>query len=137
MSKKSSTFALDFARRTIIAPSGGGQFPRLTGTLPGPLAQLNRVPHYGCGGCRFESCMDHERMSIKASSFCLLGGRLSALDASGRTSFADSYSGCAVHLFLSVSRTRRRQPCSGRRRNSGDNRRGRACHRVSFGAPIG
>ena len=26
----------------------------------GPLAQLNRVPHYGCGGCRFESCMDHE-----------------------------------------------------------------------------
>ena len=25
----------------------------------GPLAQLNRVPHYGCGGCRFESCMDH------------------------------------------------------------------------------
>ena len=27
----------------------------------GPLAQLNRVPHYGCGGCRFESCMDHEK----------------------------------------------------------------------------
>ena len=26
----------------------------------GPLAQLNRVPHYGCGGCRFESCMDHK-----------------------------------------------------------------------------
>ena len=25
----------------------------------GPLAQLNRVPHYGCGGCRFESCTDH------------------------------------------------------------------------------
>ena len=27
----------------------------------GPLAQLNRVPHYGCGGCRFESCTDHEK----------------------------------------------------------------------------
>ena len=26
----------------------------------GPLAQLNRVPHYGCGGCRFESCTDHK-----------------------------------------------------------------------------
>ena len=43
------------------APSGGADmiFLRLTGTPPGPLAQLNRVPHYGCGGCRFESCMDH------------------------------------------------------------------------------
>ena len=27
----------------------------------GPLAQLNRVPHYGCGGCRFESCTDHKQ----------------------------------------------------------------------------
>ena len=27
----------------------------------GPLAQLNRVPHYGCGGCRFESCTDHTK----------------------------------------------------------------------------
>lgn len=25
----------------------------------GPLAQLNRASHYGCEGCRFESCMDH------------------------------------------------------------------------------
>ena len=41
MSKKSSTFAPDFEKN-------------------GPLAQLNRVPHYGCGGCRFESCMDHK-----------------------------------------------------------------------------
>ncbi len=43
MSKKSSTFALAFE------------------TKHGPLAQLNRVPHYGCGGCRFESCTDHKK----------------------------------------------------------------------------
>ena len=41
ISKKSSTFAPAFEKE-------------------GPLAQLNRVPHYGCGGCRFESCMDHK-----------------------------------------------------------------------------
>ncbi len=41
MSKKSSTFARFLKKE-------------------GPLAQLNRVPHYGCGGCRFESCMDHK-----------------------------------------------------------------------------
>ena len=35
----------------------------------GPLAQLNRVPHYGCGGCRFESCMDHKtKMKIASES---------------------------------------------------------------------
>ncbi len=43
MSKKSSTFALAFEKKH------------------GPLAQLNRVPHYGCGGCRFESCTDHKQ----------------------------------------------------------------------------
>ena len=43
MSKKSSTFALAFEKKY------------------GPLAQLNRVPHYGCGGCRFESCTDHTK----------------------------------------------------------------------------
>ena len=43
MSKKSSTFALAFEKKH------------------GPLAQLNRVPHYGCGGCRFESCTDHTK----------------------------------------------------------------------------
>ena len=42
MSKKSSTFAPAFEKH-------------------GPLAQLNRVPHYGCGGCRFESCTDHKQ----------------------------------------------------------------------------
>ena len=46
MSKKSSTFAPAFEKH-------------------GPLAQLNRVPHYGCGGCRFESCMDHEAFGNK------------------------------------------------------------------------
>ena len=44
----------------------------------GPLAQLNRVPHYGCGGCRFESCTDHkedkdrtESLLLSAVLFCL------------------------------------------------------------------
>lgn len=26
----------------------------------GPVAQLNRAPHYGCGGCGFESRRDHK-----------------------------------------------------------------------------
>ena len=43
MSKKNSTFAPAFEMKH------------------GPLAQLNRVPHYGCGGCRFESCTDHKQ----------------------------------------------------------------------------
>ncbi len=34
----------------------------------GPLAQLNRVPHYGCGGCRFESCMDHKQKENSSES---------------------------------------------------------------------
>ena len=44
----------------------------------GPLAQLNRVPHYGCGGCRFESCTEHkenkdrtESLLLSAVLFCL------------------------------------------------------------------
>ena len=37
MSKKSSTFVVDFARGALNAPSGGGQFPRLAGTLPGAI----------------------------------------------------------------------------------------------------
>ena len=36
-SKKSSTFARFFAGSHSDAPSGGGQFPRLTGTLPGAI----------------------------------------------------------------------------------------------------
>ena len=41
ISKKSSTFAPAFVRRAFfMPPSGGGQFPRLTGTLPGAIAQL-------------------------------------------------------------------------------------------------
>ena len=48
ISKKSSTFAPAFKKK-------------------GPLAQLNRVPHYGCGGCRFESCMDHKRTTERPS----------------------------------------------------------------------
>ena len=36
----------------------------------GPLAQLNRVPHYGCGGCRFESCTDHKKDREIAVFFC-------------------------------------------------------------------
>ena len=54
MSKKSSTFALAFEKKH------------------GPLAQLNRVPHYGCGGCRFESCTDHEEKTAEWRSFLLL-----------------------------------------------------------------
>ena len=26
----------------------------------GPVAQLNRAPDYGSGGCRFESCRGHK-----------------------------------------------------------------------------
>ena len=59
----------------VYAPSGGGRFPRLTGTPPGPLAQLNRVPHYGCGGCRFESCMDHKRVALCAARFVIRASR--------------------------------------------------------------
>ena len=40
ISKKSSTFAPAFVRRALFAPSGGGQFPRFAGTLPGAIAQL-------------------------------------------------------------------------------------------------
>ncbi len=40
---------------------------------PGPLAQLNRVPHYGCGGCRFESCMDHKRTTAGPSFLYVTG----------------------------------------------------------------
>ena len=40
ISKKSSTFAPAFDRRAVFAPSGGGLFPRLTGTHPGAIAQL-------------------------------------------------------------------------------------------------
>ena len=29
--------------------------------LIGLVVQLNRIPHYGCGGCRVESCQGHER----------------------------------------------------------------------------
>ena len=55
MSKKSSTFAPAFEKKH------------------GPLAQLNRVPHYGCGGCRFESCTDHEEdVQHKLSVFFML-----------------------------------------------------------------
>ena len=54
MSKKSSTFALAFEKKH------------------GPLAQLNRVPHYGCGGCRFESCTDHTEKTAEWRSFLLL-----------------------------------------------------------------
>ena len=49
MSKKSSTFAPAFEKH-------------------GPLAQLNRVPHYGCGGCRFESCTDHKKVKTLKNS---------------------------------------------------------------------
>ncbi len=35
----------------------------------GLLAQLNRVPHYGCGGCRFESCIGHEERCTCISLF--------------------------------------------------------------------
>ena len=52
ISKKSSTFAPAFEKKH------------------GPLAQLNRVPHYGCGGCRFESCTDHKATSNRGF-FCL------------------------------------------------------------------
>ena len=54
MSKKSSTFALAFE------------------TKHGPLAQLNRVPHYGCGGCRFESCTDHKKEMFDEHLFFVL-----------------------------------------------------------------
>ena len=50
--KKSTTFAAAFENKQAVMPER---------VLTGPLAQLNRVPHYGCGGCRFESCMDHDR----------------------------------------------------------------------------
>ena len=53
MSKKSSTFALAFEKKH------------------GPLAQLNRVPHYGCGGCRFESCTDHKENKDRTESLLL------------------------------------------------------------------
>ena len=36
-SKKSSNFAPAFVEWHGDAPSGGGQFPRLTGTLPGAI----------------------------------------------------------------------------------------------------
>ena len=40
-------------------------------TKHGPLAQLNRVPHYGCGGCRFESCTDHKATSNRGFFVCI------------------------------------------------------------------
>ena len=55
MSKKSSTFALAFEKNH------------------GPLAQLNRVPHYGCGGCRFESCTDHTEKDRRIAVFFVVG----------------------------------------------------------------
>ena len=55
MSKKSSTFALAFEKKH------------------GPLAQLNRVPHYGCGGCRFESCTDHTEKDRRMAVFFVVG----------------------------------------------------------------
>ena len=80
MSKKSSTFAPAFEKKTTGAVvqlvripachAVGREFesrphrkrlrPLFFSKEKGPLAQLNRVPHYGCGGCRFESCMDHK-----------------------------------------------------------------------------
>ena len=53
ISKKSSTFAPAFEKKH------------------GPLAQLNRVPHYGCGGCRFESCTDHKATSNRGFFVCI------------------------------------------------------------------
>ena len=87
MSKKSSTFAPAFEKETTGAVvqlvripachAVGREFesrphrqPAQAGFLfkrNGPLAQLNRVPHYGCGGCRFESCMDHKINNKTAS----------------------------------------------------------------------
>ena len=61
MSEKSSTFAPAFEKSL----SEGAK-------CEGPLAQLNRVPHYGCGGCRFESCMDHKKSRKKLRLFCFL-----------------------------------------------------------------
>ena len=37
ISKKSSTFAPAFDEQRGISPSGGGRFPRLTGTPPGAI----------------------------------------------------------------------------------------------------
>ena len=37
ISKKSSTFAPAFDEQRGITPSGGGRFPRLTGTPPGAI----------------------------------------------------------------------------------------------------
>ena len=85
-SKKSSTFAPAFEKKTtgavvqlvrIPACHAVGRefesrphrffFKKRDGVFLfqkyGPLAQLNRVPHYGCGGCRFESCMDHQAIT--------------------------------------------------------------------------
>ena len=58
--KKKQYFCSRFRLRGTLTSSGGGRHLHKTETPPGPLAQLNRVPHYGCGGCRFESCMDHK-----------------------------------------------------------------------------
>jgi hypothetical protein len=35
----------------------------------GSVAQLDRVPHYECGGCRFESCRGHKKASSKDEAF--------------------------------------------------------------------
>ena len=38
--KKKQYFCSRIRLKSFFAPSGGGQFPRLTGTLPGAIAQL-------------------------------------------------------------------------------------------------
>jgi hypothetical protein len=37
----------------------------------GPVAQLNRVPHYGCGGSRFESWRGHQKENREILFFCI------------------------------------------------------------------
>ena len=131
-SKKSSTFAPAFEKKTTGAVvqlvripachAVGREFESrphrqeaeasLLFKSNGPLAQLNRVPHYGCGGCRFESCMDHKKVTWKSPY-----GRLSSLYGPVVWSFADCGTYCGAHLCRLVFRTTRRRRYSGRRHN--------------------
>jgi hypothetical protein len=56
--KKKSTFIWNILKNSCIFALANG-----------PVAQLNRVPHYGCGGSRFESWRGHKKENRKVLFF--------------------------------------------------------------------
>ena len=58
----------------LLIPLGGNPLERSNRSASAneaPVAQVDRVPDYGSGGCRFESCRAHKHQQMT----CRLGDR--------------------------------------------------------------